>query len=260
MAEAILVMTILGIIAAVMITTLKPAEFKEKSLRVLAKKVLSEIDTATTQILSNDAKLGTMTSLSLSDGVQFEFKGNADKVLQLYQKYLVTIRTTVPNDSFCVTGDAGRNATAVYFKDGACMGIYAAEASNAATIFPGETATTEVTAPQGLLLFDTNGEDEPNIIGVDRFTLPVGTGGIGYDLTANATPSEPLGECNCYIKGYLQAGCTGTFHHLLGMEAYNRGQMTQSQCTALMDGCSYGAFSHGGSNYLSGERTCSFAP
>ena len=81
MAEAILVMTILGIIAAVMITTLKPAEFKEKSLRVLAKKVLSEIDTATTQILSNDAKLGTMTSLSLSDGAQFEFKGNADKVL-----------------------------------------------------------------------------------------------------------------------------------------------------------------------------------
>ena len=88
MAEAILVMTILGVIAAVMITTLKPAEFKEKSLRVLAKKVLSEIDTATTQILSNDAKLGTMTSLALSDGVQFEFKGNAAKVLQLYQNIL----------------------------------------------------------------------------------------------------------------------------------------------------------------------------
>ena len=128
MAEAILVMTILGVIAAVMITTLKPAEFKEKSLKVLAKKVLSEIDTATTQILSNDAKLGTMTSLSLSDGAQFEFKGNANKVLQLYQKYLVTIRTTVPTTSFCVTGkvndtDASRSATAVYFKDGACFGI-----------------------------------------------------------------------------------------------------------------------------------------
>ena len=51
MAEAILVMTILGIIATIMITTLKPAEFKDKGLKILAKKVLSEIDTATTQIL-----------------------------------------------------------------------------------------------------------------------------------------------------------------------------------------------------------------
>ena len=181
MAEAILVMTILGIIAAVMITTLKPAEFKEKSLRVLAKKVLSEIDTATTQILVNDAKLGTMTSLAEADGVQFEFKGNATKVLNLYKKYLTTIRTTVPTTSFCVTGDAARAATTVYFKDGACMGIYATAVTAAApTIFPGETATTNTTATQGLLLFDTNGEEDPNIVGKDRFILPISDNGIAY--------------------------------------------------------------------------------
>ena len=54
MAEAILVMTILGIIATIMISTLKPAEFKEKSLRIMAKKVLSEIDVATSQIIMNN--------------------------------------------------------------------------------------------------------------------------------------------------------------------------------------------------------------
>ena len=43
MAEAILVMTILGIIATIMISTLKPAEFKDKALNIMAKKVLSEI-------------------------------------------------------------------------------------------------------------------------------------------------------------------------------------------------------------------------
>ena len=51
MAEAILVMTILGIIATIMITTLKPAEYKDKGLAIMARKVLSEIDTATTQML-----------------------------------------------------------------------------------------------------------------------------------------------------------------------------------------------------------------
>lgn len=181
MAEALLVMTILGIIAAVMITTLKPAEFKEKGLRVLAKKVLSEIDTATTQILVNDSKLGTMTSLAADDGSQFTFKGNADEVLVLYKKYLTTIREEVPATSFCKTGDNAMNAEAVYFKDGACMGIKDTEfTTNTNTIFPGESAVTGAKASQGLILFDTNGEEEPNMIGKDRFILPVDDNGIAY--------------------------------------------------------------------------------
>ena len=181
MAEAILVMTILGIIAAVMITTLKPAEFKEKGLRVLAKKVLSEIDTATTQVLVNDAKMGTMTTLAESDGVQFEFKGNSTKVINLYKKYLVTVRTAVDANSFCIKGDNGaRTATAVYFKDGACMGILAEAVTAVPTIFPGESGTTPADATQGLIFFDINGEEEPNIIGVDRFTLPISDAGIAY--------------------------------------------------------------------------------
>ena len=71
MAEAILVMTILGIIATIMISTLKPAEFKEKGLAVLAKKVLSEIDTATTQILLNNSSTKQYNSLSWPSKVPF---------------------------------------------------------------------------------------------------------------------------------------------------------------------------------------------
>ena len=183
MAEAILVMTILGIIATIMITTLKPAEFKEKGLKVLAKKVLSEIDTATTQILVNNSKLGTMTTLVWENGTQFKYVGNAANVMTFYKKYLTTIRTTVPTTSFCVTGGqaTSRGATAAYLKDGACIGIYATAITTQPTIFPGETNTTNATATQGLLLFDSNGEDEPNTIGQDRFILPIGDEGIKYD-------------------------------------------------------------------------------
>lgn len=184
MAEAILVMTILGIIATIMITTLKPAEFKEKGLRVLAKKVLSEIDTATTQILVNNTKLGDFKSLVQDDGTQFEYKGNAATVLEYYKKYLTTIRTDVPTTSFCVTGGQATslNAEAAYLKDGACIGISATEVTTPTdTIFPGEDAPEQATASQGLLLFDTNGEEEPNTIGKDRFILPIGDAGIQYD-------------------------------------------------------------------------------
>lgn len=180
MAEAILVMTILGIIAAVMITTLKPAEFKEKSLNVLAKKVLSEIDNATTQVMVNDTKLGTVNSLVNSDGTSVTFANNAIGMMSFYKKYLTTIRTEVPSTSFCVNGGASYTANAVYFKDGACMGIYASAVTNANTIFPGEKDITTTNAI-GLLLFDTNGEDEPNTVGKDRFILPIGNEGIQYN-------------------------------------------------------------------------------
>ena len=53
--------------------------------------------------------------------------------------------------------------------------------SKLCTRSPGESANVNATATQGLILFDTNGEEEPNIIGNDRFILPVGDGGIQYE-------------------------------------------------------------------------------
>ena len=227
MAEAILVMTILGIIATIMITTLKPAEFKEKGLKVSAKKVLSEIDTATTQILVNNTKLGSFNSLVHDNGTNFTWKGNGATVLEYYKKYLTTIRTIVPSTSFCITGDSSRNAKAVYLKDGACIGIYDSETTNAQTIFPGETTTKQSNASQGLLLFDTNGEEEPNTIGVDRFILPIDSSGIAYDAIADAgggaspepEPEAPSGgPYPCTSEGY-DALCKSEF----GSEAYYDG-------------------------------------
>ena len=179
MAEAILVMTILGIIATIMITTLKPAEFKEKGLKVLAKKVLSEIDTATTQIMVNNTKLGTMDTLVTANGANFTWAGNQASILDYYKKYLTTIRTEVPTTSYCRTGDAAYGATAAYLKDGACIGIYST-AVTTNTIFPGETTYQSSSATQGLIIFDTNGEEEPNTVGKDRFVMPVGVEGIMY--------------------------------------------------------------------------------
>ena len=102
MAEAILVMTILGIIATIMISTLKPAEFQEKGLQVLAKKVLSEIDTATTQILMNNSANGTMETIYQADTLDFimNTSGNAShKLGNLYKKYLTGIRS-IPSGSY----------------------------------------------------------------------------------------------------------------------------------------------------------------
>lgn len=187
MAEAILVMTILGIIATIMITTLKPAEFKEKGLRIMAKKILSEIDTATTQVLINNTKNGSMAEIlvpTLTNGASYSFgtTGNAylNYTAMIYKKYLTATRQNTTG-SYC----AANAGISFYLKDGACIGFKHGGTSYD-TIFPGETGTTSITNAThssllGAIYVDTNGDEEPNTIGKDRFLFPVGTEGILYE-------------------------------------------------------------------------------
>ena len=196
MAEAVLVMTILGIIATIMITTLKPAEFKDKGLRVLADKVMGEIDNATTQILLNDSRDGTMWNLIAVDGTYFGHEAgdttmsNAPRIGALYKKYLATTRKEC-NDDNCPCWKISTNkdrASYFYLKDGACMTLILATAKYSTEndyVFPGEDYdTVKDLKPKnriGTIYFDINGNGEPNTMGKDQFRIPLGEHGIIYD-------------------------------------------------------------------------------
>ena len=185
MAEAVLVMTILGIIATIMITTLKPAEFKEKGLAVLAKKVMGEIDTATTQILLNNSSDGTMANIYVPEtsnlfNLETEDATTASTNLgKLYKKYLTATRKACTSDVECGACNDYKNS--FFLKDGVCIGITTgAPEQNVNTWFPGETTYTNEKPTHGLIFFDVNGIDEPNTIGKDRFLMPLGAEGIQY--------------------------------------------------------------------------------
>ena len=88
MAEAIIVMTILGIIATIMITNLKPSEFRDKGLQIQAKKVLLQLDQAMLQILNNHSQDGTLENLyELNSTTTFNFFSNPGKADALFKKY-----------------------------------------------------------------------------------------------------------------------------------------------------------------------------
>ena len=186
MAEAILVMTILGIIATIMITTLKPAEFKDKGMDILAKKVLSEIDTATTMILINNSFDGTTKNL-YEPGTSnvFQFKNNCAQVAKLYKRYLTATRKIYFNASSKVwmPNQGGGNGPGFdeyfYLKDGVWVGIKCGEVY-VRTRFPGEATPTLANVTQGRIIFDINGEEEPNADTKDVFMLPIGDNGIMY--------------------------------------------------------------------------------
>ena len=118
MTEAILVMTILGVIATVMISTIKPQEYKEKALRISAKKVLNSIDHATSMILINDSLDGSMYNIVATSGTKFNIaamanKAGADNLGGLYKKYLVSTRKTCADANcqcYTMTPSASRSA------------------------------------------------------------------------------------------------------------------------------------------------------
>ncbi len=182
MAEAVLVMMILGIIATIMITTLKPTEYRDKALVVLSKKILGQIDTATTQILVNNTREGKFDKLLLNQGkgeASFSYTGSGANVKKLYQMYLVAIRKDTKGVK-CKYNTSADDANAFFLKDGSYMAIIdSAAALN--TIFPGETTEKTLTPGLGAIYFDVNGEDEPNLRGKDQFVIPIGAEGIQYD-------------------------------------------------------------------------------
>ena len=198
MAEAILVMTILGIIATIMITTLKPADFQDKGLKVLAQKVLNNIDNATTQLLMNNSADGTFDNVyphnsTTAFATSTNTDDNATALRTLYQGYVATTRKSCTNTTDCgECGDTTKYKAGFYMKDGSCM-AFGLGAASRDTIFPGETGgvktLTDQQATRGVIFFDINGLEGPNVAGKDQFLVPFGKDGIDY-TTAPANEQQ----------------------------------------------------------------------
>ena len=186
MAEAIIVMTILGIIATIMITNLKPSEFRDKGLQVQAKKVLMQLDTATQQIVVNNTQNGKMTTVyQPGTTTQNTFSAAPDATIQtLYKKYLVTTRKTVNATTGGTACNTETGALKAFLKDGACVVVKKVSSAKVAAFYPGESGTSYVNTTAnalGSIFFDINGADEPNLPGKDQYRVPINADGIFYD-------------------------------------------------------------------------------
>ena len=170
LAEVLIVLTILGIIAAISMTTLRSAEFKAKGMAVAAKKVLYDVDVATTELLLDYAQANT-------DAVIPSGICNAQSLATEYKKKLSAIRKT--GNCSGIAYNASKPNT-FFLKSGACLAFGEKATTATATIFPGETTNTNDTSTCGLIHFDTNGDEGPNTVGADRFIIPLDTSGIKY--------------------------------------------------------------------------------
>ena len=124
MAEAILTMVILGVIAAIMIANLKPVQYRNEGFKVTAKKIYAELDDilSTIQIsCSSDMTLNTVyNDCSAKDGTTtHKFGAVAGDATEL-KKYMKTLKDN-GCDSALPTGYVANSNFKL--KNGACIAL-----------------------------------------------------------------------------------------------------------------------------------------
>lgn len=207
MSEVLIVLTVLGVIAAIIITTVKPASKDAKKYAFQAQKVLAEIDDATSRILQNHSPEGKMSKLYKLDTEQiFVIEGsqiNYQELVKLYKKYLATRRTNnyAYDSKACMSEAPSVNGITLNLKNGACFILIQGKTINNVSsttsgcnvnyvrnksvdvLYPGDTEKVHVCADGilGMIQLDINSLQGPNQDGLDRFYLPFSDNGIEYD-------------------------------------------------------------------------------
>ena len=188
MAEAVLVMTILGIIASIMLTTLKPAEYKEKAMQIMAEKTLNDVDQALQQVLLNNSNGSLQSIIDPDDStktISISNFNHSQKFKKVISKYLKISRTPCEKDKcFCNSLKLTSNNSSYlsfYLNSGACVGIHMLSSRLSGVYFPDYSDPDIVVGVKAILYIDTNGEKEPNTLGKDRFQVPISNRGIDYE-------------------------------------------------------------------------------
>ena len=196
MAETLIAIVMLGVLGACALSTLRPANIKKDALIKSGASALLQINFATKQILAKNSVNYQMTKLLTTAGAQFSINdsGADAKLAPLYKKALYESRkNTIPATYTALSlkneeGSAvGSSLKVSSFTQGfkTKNGTYIAFMlyDNCTT---NETYIYDPSAPElrtakkscGLIFFDVNAEESPNIIGIDQYIVPIGKLGI----------------------------------------------------------------------------------
>ena len=150
LAEAVITMMILGIIAAISINLFRPNNAKEKSLLTLKQKVYASVDEATLAVLTRctpNMRLSNIHDDCDTESAATHSFGEAENVT--YAKYMVgTAGAKNTANGNCA---AQEDYTSLSLKNGACLYFKPTE-----------------------IYVDVNGSEGPND-DTDRFTIGIGT-------------------------------------------------------------------------------------
>ena len=196
--EAILVIILIGIIAAITIPQLLVNNPTKKGWDTMADKTVGYLMQASTEILIYDAGLDDFSRLSLDGNVfSIEDTDATPKMAKLYEKYLANVKSKInPSNEYFSNPlkDYDDNVLAASLKDAYSDFFYGNDGVIMGFRFYGGCTNTEenanpptyrkkyaVTNVCGSIFFDINGYKKPNKLGSDQYIIPIGKRGIKYE-------------------------------------------------------------------------------
>ena len=197
LAEAVIVVFILGIIVTFLLATLRPKDYKTEAYKKAGLNHYLAIGIATKQLLAKYSSNYNMTGLKTTAGADFSIvdSGADAKLAPLYKIMLRGASYTAPSgySGTVIKNEAGTavGANGGYKISDFTQGFQARNNMYFALKLNRNCTTTESyiydpsviekrTAAKscGLILFDVNADAEPNIAGVDIYIISIGKMGI----------------------------------------------------------------------------------
>ena len=190
--EQMLVIIIVGIIASVLTTVVKPTDISNKAIKKAGKNLFMQIEFATKQIVARNAKNNTLTRLFDSSG-EFSITStdSLDRLIEIYRKNLVGIRSSDLNTDYAsanltdgtnvLTGTSVSGFKGFKLKNGAYFGIKLNDNCTTEINHIYDPSTPELRTKKntcGIIFFDVNSETKPNQLGWDQYIIGLGKRGI----------------------------------------------------------------------------------
>lgn len=193
--ETMITLVIVGTISAAVLGLLKNGSVNNGVLQKAGANAYYQLDFASKAILAKNSTNYSFTSLKATNGAAFQITASdADaKLMALYKKNLGALRNKTPSASYktnTLKNSSNAEVTGVSISSFP-QGFFSKNGTYIALKLNGNCTTSETylynpATPQtrstsnscGLIFFDVNGENQPNLLGIDQYIVAIGKLGV----------------------------------------------------------------------------------
>ena len=190
--ESVLVIIIIGVLGVVILNVLRPNDIKIETLKKLANSVYIQIEFATKSILAKNTNNYTFLRLRDESG-EFSIASSESlsRFLELYKKNLIgnsrkTIDATysstdLTDGTTTLTDIKPASFSGFILKNGTYFGVQLHNNCETTVDYIYDPSTIEKRTQEntcGLIFFDLNAHELPNLLGVDQYILGLGKFGV----------------------------------------------------------------------------------
>jgi len=190
--EQIVVLIIVSVLCVVLLTIVRPNDVKEETLKKTGKSMFMQVEFALKSLLAKDTNNYTLTRMVDSTG-EFSIAKTASlsRMVNLLKKHFVTLRNktldstygakTLTNGTSNLTGYSASSFSGFITKNGAYVGVKLhGNCTTTVSILydPSTPNKNSRTNTCGLMFFDVNEKNPPNVLGVDQYIVAIGQRGV----------------------------------------------------------------------------------